>query len=107
MPELQKYKLTAKQKRMFSDYHHRQHAAAQPVEPSINAIDSIESLYKALNDRDEIKAKALLMLMMRNWLTEVSSFDPVSGYALHTGIVDFLYAVAKSVQDELPEGEIK
>jgi cold shock CspA family protein len=70
-------------------------------------IDSIESLYKALNDRDEIKAKALLMLMLRNWLTEVSSFDPVSGYALHTGIVDFLYAVAKSVQDELPEGEIK
>jgi len=70
-------------------------------------IDSIESLYKALNDRDEIKAKALLMLMLRNWLTEVSSFDPVSGYALHTGIIDFLYAVAKSVQDELPEGEIK
>jgi len=107
MPELQKYKLTAKQKRMFSDYHHRQHAAAQPVEPSINAIDSIESLYKALNDRDEIKAKALLMLMLRNWLTEVSNFDPVSGHALHTGIIDFLDAVAKSVQDESPEGEIQ
>ena len=70
-------------------------------------IDSIESIYKALNDRDEIKAKALLMLMLRNWLTEVSIFDPVSGHALHTGIIDFLGAVAKSVQDESPEGEIK
>lgn len=70
-------------------------------------IDSIESIYKALNDRDEIKAKALLMLMLRNWLTEVSSFDPVSGHALHTGIIDFLDVVAKSVQEESPEGEIK
>lgn len=70
-------------------------------------IDSIESIYKALNNRDEIKAKALLMLMMRSWLTEVSNFDPVSGHALHTGIVDFLSTVANSVQDESPEGEIK
>lgn len=107
MPEPQKYKLTARQKRMLSDYQQRQHASAQTVEPSVSAIDSIESIYKALNDRDEIKAKALLMLMLRNWLTEVSNFDPVSGHALHTGIMDFLDAVAKSVQDESPEGEIK
>ncbi|EID4419262.1 DUF2357 domain-containing protein [Vibrio vulnificus] len=70
-------------------------------------IDSIESIYKALNNRDEVKVKALLMLMLRSWLTEVSNFDPVSGHALHTGIVDFLSTVAKSVQDESPEGEIK
>lgn len=70
-------------------------------------IDSIESIYKALNNRDEIKAKALLMLMLRSWLTEVSTFDSVSGHALHTGFIDFLDAVAKSVQDESPEGEIK
>ena len=70
-------------------------------------IDSIESIYKALNDRDEIKVKALLMLMLRSWLTDVSNFDPVSGDALHTGIVDFLSAVAESVQDESPESEIK
>lgn len=107
MAEPQKYKLTARQKCMLADYHQRQHATAQTVEPSIGAIDSVESIYKALNGRDEIKAKAFLMLMLRNWLTEVSSFDPVSGYALHTGIVDFLYAVAKSLQDESPEGEIK
>lgn len=70
-------------------------------------IDSIESVYKGLNDRDEIKAKALLMLMLRNWLTEVSSFDPVSGHALHTGIIDFMDAVVKSLQDESSESEIK
>ena len=107
MAEPQKYKLTARQKRMLSNYHQRQHETAQTVEPSIGAIDSVESVYKALNGRDEIKAKALLMLMLRNWLTEVSSFDPVSGHALHTGIVDFFGAVAKSVKDESPEGEIK
>ena len=107
MPEPQKYKLTARQKRMLPDYHQRQHATARTVEPSIGAIDSVESIYKALNGRDEIQAKALLMLMLRNWLTEVSSFDPVSGHALHTGIVDFLDAVAKSLQDASPEGEMK
>ena len=107
MAERQKYKRTARQKRMWSDYHQRQQTTVQTVEPSICAIDSIESVYKALNGRDETKAKARLMLMLRNWLTEASSFDPVSGHALHTGIVDFLGAVAKSVQDESPEGEIK
>lgn len=70
-------------------------------------IDSIESFYKALNSQGEIKVKANSILMLRNWLTEVSSFDPVSGHALHTSIVDFLDAVAKSLQDALPEGDIK
>lgn len=70
-------------------------------------FETVESLYKGVGDEEEIKAKALLMLMLRNWLTEVSNFDPVSGHALHTGIIDFLDAVAKSVQDESPEGEIK
>lgn len=107
MPEPQKDKLTARQKRMLSDYHQRQHAAAQTVEPSIGAINSVESIYKALNNQDEMKSKALLMLMLRNWLTEVSSFDPVSGHALHTGIVDFMDAVVKSLQDESSESEIK
>lgn len=107
MPEPQKDKLTAKQKRMWSDYHHRQHVAAQPVKPPISAIDSVESIYKALNDQNGIKGKALLILMLRSWLTEVSSFDPVSGHTLHTSIVDFMGAVAKSVQDESPESEIK
>ncbi|WP_413734497.1 DUF2357 domain-containing protein [Shewanella sp. BJSY2023SW005] len=107
MAEPQKYKLTARQERIFSDYHQRQHTTVQTVEPSIGAIDSVESVYKALNGRDEIKAKALLMLMLRNWLTEVSSFDPVSGNALHTSIVDFLGAVAKAVQNESLEREIK
>ncbi|MEQ6970783.1 DUF2357 domain-containing protein [Pectobacterium polaris] len=70
-------------------------------------IDSVESIYKALNGQDEIKAKALLMLMLRNWLTEVSSFDPVSGHAIYTGIIDFVNTVSQSVQDESPDGEIK
>lgn len=70
-------------------------------------FDSIESLYRGLNDKDEAKIQASWLLIVRNWLTEVSSFDPVSGHALHTGIVDFLGAVAKSVQDESPEAEIK
>jgi cold shock CspA family protein len=107
MSEPQKYELTVRQKRMLSDYHQSQHASTQYIQKSISAINSIESLYKALIDRDEIKAKALLMLMLRSWLTEVSSFDPVSGHALHTGIVDFMEVVAKSMQDESLEGETK
>ena len=107
MPEPHNYKLTPKQERMLSDFQNRQHATVQPIEQSIGDIDSIESIYKALNGRDEIQANALLMLMLRNWLTEVSNFDPVSGHALHTGIIDFLDAVAQSMQDKSPESEIK
>lgn len=107
MPEPQKYKLTARQKRMYFESQRRLHAPAQPVDPSVSAFDSIESIYMALNGRDEIKAKALLMLRLRNWLTEVSNFDPVSGSILHTGIIDFLDSVAKSVQEGSPECEIK
>lgn len=70
-------------------------------------FDSIESLYRGLNDKDEVKTQANWILIVRRWLTEVSSFDPVSGHALHTGIVDFLSAVEKSVRHESPEGEIK
>lgn len=69
-------------------------------------IDSIESVYKALNDRDEIKAQANFILMVRDWLTEVSSFDPVSGHALHTSIVDFMDIVAKLMLADLPAGEV-
>lgn len=70
-------------------------------------FDSIESVYRGLNDKGEVKIQANWILIVRNWLTKVSNFDPVSGHAQHTGIVDFLNAVAKSVQDESPEGEIK
>ncbi|MBW7876126.1 MAG: DUF2357 domain-containing protein [Candidatus Cloacimonetes bacterium] len=92
---------------MWSDYHQHQHEVAQTVEPSIDPIDSAVSIYRALNGRDEIKTKALLILMVRNWLTEVSSFDPVSGHALHTGIIDFLDAVAKSLRGDFSGSEIK
>lgn len=70
-------------------------------------FDSIESLYRGLNDKDEVKTQANWILIVRKWLTEVSGFDPVSGHALHTGIVDFLSTVERSVQDESPEGEVK
>lgn len=70
-------------------------------------IDSVESVYRGLNNTDELKAHAQLILVVRNWLTEVSNFDPVSGLVLHTGIDDFLDVVAKSVRDTSPEEETK
>jgi len=71
-------------------------------------FETANSLYKALNGQDEIRAKALLILMLRNWLTEVSNFDPVSGHALHTGIVEFMELVANSMKEqEALEGETK
>lgn len=76
------------------------------MDDSLN-IDSIELLYKSLNDGDEVKSKALLMLMLRSWLTEVSRFDPVSGQALHIGIVDFMAIIAKSINYNTLENEIK
>tara|TARA_R110001583_G_C5670595_1_gene410953 strand:+ start:16197 stop:20291 length:4095 start_codon:yes stop_codon:yes gene_type:complete len=92
---------------MFSGYHRRQQSIAQTVEPTIKAIDSVESIYDALSGQTEIKAKALLMLMLRSWLTNVTSFDPVSGHAMQTGIGDFMDDVAKVAQDESADSEIK
>ncbi len=70
-------------------------------------IDSIESVYNGLNDNGEIKKQVQLMLWVRNWLTQASSFDPVSGHALNTDIVDFLDVVSKFVGNASPEDEIK
>ena len=92
---------------MLSDDPQDQDVAAQPYGQSVSAIDSIESLYQALGARDEIKAQARLMLLLRSWLTEVASFDPVSGHALPTGIIDVMDLVAKSMQDTALAGETK
>ncbi|GAD89540.1 MULTISPECIES: DUF2357 domain-containing protein [Vibrio] len=70
-------------------------------------IDSIESFYKALKSHDETKSKAALMLLARNWLTDMTNFDPISGYAQHTSIMEFLGAEATLMQDTQPDREVK
>ncbi len=70
-------------------------------------IDSVESLYEALVGTGENIAKARLMLLVRNWITEVSCFDPVSGQAMHTGLIDFMDVVSKSMNDQSLNGETK
>lgn len=70
-------------------------------------IDSIESLYKGLNDRDEIKIKAYLILMVRDWLTAASTFDPVSGDVIQTSIDDFSESIVHSFWNVPSEREIK
>lgn len=107
MQKRQKYKLTPKQKFILCDHSLEQQGSSKSHHKSISDIDSIESLYNAIGGHGEIKTKALLMLMMRDWLTNVSSFDPVSGDALHTGIVDFMDVVAKSMIDKPLKEETK
>lgn len=107
MSEPTEYKLTPRQKRIFSDNKQQQRASGKSVQQSVNYIESVESLYKALIDDDKIKDKADLMLRLRSWLTKVSEFDPVTGQALHTGIIDLMDIVAHSVEDNQSKGEIK
>ena len=111
MPEPQNHKLTDKQQRMLSEYKQRQSLAtqsgAEPVKEIGSIINSIETLYKAVCGDKRIQARALLILRMRSWLTEVSNFDPVTGDALATGIVDFMSAVAHQTDSSAFEGEIK
>ena len=107
MPEPQEYTLTARQKRMLSERREYQRAPVQAAQSPIRGIDSIESLYKAMNTRDGVKALALLMLMLRNWLTKVSVFDPVTGHALPIGVIEFMDAVAKSIREDPLAGEVK
>lgn len=70
-------------------------------------IDSIEALYKAIDGHDELRAKALLILTLRSWLTGVSGFDPVTGHALPTGIVNFMNGVTRKTENIAFEVEIK
>ena len=77
------------------------------TEVSADAFDSIDSLYKALADQDEKRSRALLMLMLRHWLTESSHFDPVSGQAMPTGIIDFMEEISASVQHEPSDHQIQ
>jgi len=57
-------------------------------------IDSVESLYKAAYSEQGTTKTAMLMLWLRSWLTQVSSFDPVSGHALDSTTDDFCYAIS-------------
>ncbi|MBF0314288.1 MAG: DUF2357 domain-containing protein [Oligoflexia bacterium] len=91
---------------MLKDYKQR-HVSAQSLQQTINDIDSIDSLYKALSAHKEINTKAVLMLMLRSWLTEVSCFDPFSGCSMHTGIVDFMILLTRSMQNKLFQNETK
>jgi cold shock CspA family protein len=106
MPDMLKHTLTPRQQRMFAEYKQRQQAS-RSVHHSFTDIDSIESLYNALCAHEEIKAKALLMLGLRSWLTDVSDFDPVTGHALYTGIVDLMDVVGQINVDFILENEIK
>jgi len=62
-------------------------------------IDSIESLYGAVEGIHEADNKALLMLWLRSWLSQVCSFDPISGLALHTGL-DELASLIHSLEGD-------
>lgn len=105
MPKLEERKLTPRQQRLWSEHKQKHHSSAQTATELFDNINSIESLYKALGASDDIKTKALLMLRLRSWLTAVSVFDPVTGHALSTGIVDFMDVVAQTTQDIAFEGE--
>ena len=63
-------------------------------------IDSVESLYKAAYSEQGTTKTAMLMLWLRSWLTQVSSFDPVSGHALDSTTDDFCYAISTLIEDE-------
>jgi len=107
MSEAEKYNLTAKQRRMLSDFHQHQRAANESNVISVRTIDSVQSLFMALNSCNEIKILAQLVLLLRSWLTEVSNFDPVSGHALHSDIIDFMDIVAKQMLNNDNHSEIK
>lgn len=106
MPKVQKSNLTVREKSILSNRYKAQQAPAYNGKTSSH-IDSIEALYQALKGEDKTKTHALLLLLLRNWLTQVSIFDPLSGLALPIGIDDFLTSLAKWEQDDLVNGELK
>lgn len=60
------------------------------------AIKTLNELYQALQDEGALKNRAVLMLMLRSWIAEVSVFDPVSGDALSTDLDSLIGKISKS-----------
>ena len=106
MPKLKKSNSTARQGRLVS-HDKKQPEPNQSIKDFVGNIDSVESLYKALDSQEQIKDTALLMLTLRSWLTEASSFDPVSGDALNTSIVNFMNAAARPMQGKVLQSVFK
>ena len=69
-------------------------------------INSVESLYKTLCNPYAEKEKAFLMLILRDWFSTVSDFDPVTGGSLHTGVIELIYNVTQ-IERSVSCGEIK
>lgn len=72
-----------------------------------STIDSIESLYQALESDGELNNQAIIFLRLRSWLTSVSDFDPVTGDVLPVGIDNILDVIAKNIENYSDRNEIK
>ncbi|UPU37508.1 DUF2357 domain-containing protein [Geomonas paludis] len=130
MSEQQTQGLTPRQQRMMQAHREKQRAAAvaqepvrksvqgpvpkpvqedvqKPVQVPLRHFESVESLYKALREPEAARTRALLLLTVRGWLTDISDFDPVTAHSLPTGMVDFLDAVAQVGPGNSCDGGVK
>ena len=111
MPGPKKFKLTPRQERMIA--HHRQmqlrkaKLRSKKTKSPESTIDSLESVYRALRGNCESGDRAGLLLKLRSWLTEISDFDPVTGQALPTTLVDLANAIEKDRERDENDGELK
>lgn len=70
-------------------------------------INSVAALYSSLHTHDDNCTRALLLLLLRSWLTSSCEFDPFTGESLPTSVTELISKLGKSNRSLTAEGEIK
>lgn len=70
-------------------------------------INSVAALYSSLHTHDDNYTRALLLLLLRSWLTSSCEFDPFTGESLPTSVTELISKLGKSNRSLTAEGEIK
>lgn len=70
-------------------------------------INSISSLFQGLSQSDGRNNEAVMMLVLRDWISRVITFDSVSGRALDSSLDHFLSKVSTSKHEPILQGEVQ
>ena len=87
MSENNKIPLTPRQQRMFEEYNNRIKKNSEVItEECDHSFSSVVTVFQSIRSQSEGHKKALLLLQLRDWFTNISEFDPSSGQVLHSSL---------------------
>lgn len=85
------------------------HANASPLDERNSQYDlnSVVALYSSLHTHYDSWTRAMLLLLLRSWVTSLCDFDPFTGESLPTSITDLINKLVRSNRILTADGEIR